>query len=101
MCSTHIKKFANFSSDIFRIIWHKSIQCSFVKKNTELTVIKSHVQCIHLLIDHISAILSMRILHLPDYYMADVNVCYVSETNVKTMDFIISKHNKSAPKISS
>ena len=25
----------------------------------------------------------MNILHLPDYNMTDVNVCYMSETNVK------------------
>ena len=80
---TNIKKFVNFSSDIFRIIWHKCIQCSFVKNYTELTITKRHIQGIHLLINHITAILSMNILHLPDYNMTDVNVCYMSETNVK------------------
>jgi hypothetical protein len=55
-----------------------------------LTITKSHVQCIHLLEDHVTTILSMDLLHLLDYHMTDVNVCYMSEINVKVMDFIIS-----------
>lgn len=98
MCFTHIKEFVNFSSNILRIIWHKCIQCSFVKNYTELTIIKSHVQCIHLLIHHINTVLSMGILHLFDYHMTDVNICYMSEINVKTMDFIIWKHKQLAHK---
>lgn len=82
---TNMKEFVNFSPDIFRIIWHKCIQRSFVKNYTELTVTKCHIQGIHLLINHITAILSMNILHLLDYNMTDVNICYMSEINIKNM----------------